>query len=111
MSDHTDEPLSVDNFVVNPGDGHGKWFLFEATDDDGPIAEFYGPNAEADARRVVKLWNAAMFAPRPDAKLREAVKSVIEQLQCTMCYDSVARDAMDEMRNSLAAALAGMEGR
>jgi len=55
------EPWRVDDYIVNPGDGCGHWYLYNIHDfnDGPPMAEFYD---EGEARRVASILNAAYEA-------------------------------------------------
>ena len=93
---HTNEHLCVDDFVVNPGDGKGHWFVFVAAEDDGPIAEFYGQNAEADARRVVDLWNKAIASPK-EMYARDEIDKTLAQLAELLAANERMRAAMNDI--------------
>ena len=49
-------PVCIDDYICAPGDGDGKWFLYDSSFNDGPpFAEFY--NAKSDAMLIVTLLN------------------------------------------------------
>lgn len=99
---HTNEHLCVDDFVVNPGDGKGHWFVFVAAEDDGPIAEFYGQNAEADARRVVDLWNKAIASPK-EMYARDEIDKTLAQLAAANERVAALEKERDGLREAIEA--------
>lgn len=93
--------LCVDDHIVRPGDGYGMWHVFDAEEDDGPIASF---NAEGDARAYVVLHHyapALIAAAKAVEKLttcyRCKAKHEGRSSACEACADHVCRDILAEV--------------
>lgn len=86
----TNANLCVDDFIVHPGDGAGQWFVYDAEEDDGPVATF---DNEGDARMFVSArtgWPAALAelrAVREENRRLRKVEDAAKAARRTMCTE------------------------